>query len=738
MIETSVRRGAATRSSGTRLSILLLVIALPAGASEFWVDPTIGNDGWPGSEAQPWRTLTHSLATAEAGDTVRARAGTYGSEETFPLTLVDGVALIGAGAGSSVIVAPLDRDHFVMDGSPLGPTTRLEGFTLRGDYPGAGTVMVFHLGAAVVEPVITRNRIDAYGWSAISVRERPEFGGVFAARITDNDICGFSEVFANLRLGGPHTFAPVVEDNFFSCGDAGSFVVEASRSWHGTLAPVLRRNRFAGNFFITVVKVQTDQQVTVAPILDSNSGFFGFELCPPEAAAAGSLVGDIALTGDSLYGQAVRVQCTSPDGSGFEPGRSSMPPRPSGGGPTRQGDGLTEAPGGQGGPPGSGRVAAGRSLGASSFALSAKRSRLGSVSIDLASTLERWDGGVAIELVDSEASAVEIDLGTAAAPVRRDVALAGNRIRTADLRPGVFVTVEGTAPGSVSFRGNRIEATGWTSRGALIRAGDMSGDGVALECNEITAAGGEAVIVERGAAAVDLGGGGRSRGLNALIGQPLGLHASGGGAFSARHNWWGTAEANEIATRILGEVEYVPFLTAHPARDIAATLVAAVVDDAAPLGPSIGDTLEYTAVVRVPEGACGDGEVDFALALPDNVALVPGSVTSDRGTVISEQPIEVNLGWLGASETAMLRWQVSVEGGTRVVSQGTVRSREVEERLTDDPGEPGPADPTVVELVAAPSIPVGGGALAALAAGIAAAGALLLRRRRQRGEKSTT
>ena len=276
----------------------------------------MGNDGGPGSQVLPWRTLTHALASVHAGDTVRAVAGSYGAGESFPLTLVNGVALVGAGADVTEIAAPAGRNLFEVGDQPLGPDTRLEGFTLELGEGVSATALLFRFGSAVVAPTIVGNAFDAYSGTAIQGLSEGAVGGVFAPRIVGNQVCGFLEMSLRLHEGGSQLVAPVVEDNTFECGDAGSFEVSAGTDWTGTIAPVLRRNAFAGNVFFRVVPRGSDRRVEVFPHLEANAGSLTFNLCPPPPGAGSSLVTNIEMTGDDRGHSSVRVQCSSPDGPG--------------------------------------------------------------------------------------------------------------------------------------------------------------------------------------------------------------------------------------------------------------------------------------------------------------------------------------------------------------------------------------------------------------------------------------
>jgi len=718
------------------IGVALLVLACAGGvrAAEYWVDPLLGSDSGPGSEGLPWRTLAHALASVQAGDTVHAVAGSYGVSS--PLALVDGVALVGAGAGSTSVTGPFGHPTFEMGDQPLGPDTRLEGFTFHGGSSVYDAVILVRLGAAVIAPTIVGNVFDAYGGTAILVQSQAAAGGAFSARIAENTLCGFADFDIELHAGGPHVIAPVIENNIFECGDAGSLVFAAVGDWSGTISPEVRGNRFAGAVVFSAGYLPVERSIDLRPVLDSNQGFFRFDLYPHEPEAGGSLVGDITVTGDASGHSNVLVLCSSPNGPAI--GKSPAGtvtldhaadwPHPVS---TRTGrpaldDRGSVAPGG---------AASQRAAAPSSLRFSARGADL-SLWIDLASSTDRWVGGVDVELVDNQVDQVAIDLGDATVPIHRTVLMAENRI-TPRLASGVIATIGGAGSGSFRMEGNSIQASGPEAMGVVLHSDDWGGD-VSLECNEISSAWRDAVHLEHAAASVDLGGGTLTGGLNSLEGHPYGLSISAPDPVSAQHNWWGTSDASEVASRIFGPAVYEPFLTAPPGIDVTASLVAAVVDDTAPPGPSIGDTLEYTAEITVPDAACGDRALRFEITTPDNVTLVPGSVTSDIGEVLSEQPIAVAIDWLGKGGTAVVRWQVVVDSGTQVVSQGTVGSERVADRPTDDPSQPGDSDPTVVELVVARAVPIGPAAAVALGAAIAAAGAALLRRRRQLDRKSIT
>jgi len=78
---TGTKANASFRSCGRAAPLLaaaalLLAWTPPARGAEYHVSPS-GDDGGPGTEAQPWRTLAMAAVTAAAGDTVFIREGTY-------------------------------------------------------------------------------------------------------------------------------------------------------------------------------------------------------------------------------------------------------------------------------------------------------------------------------------------------------------------------------------------------------------------------------------------------------------------------------------------------------------------------------------------------------------------------------------------------------------------------------------------------------------------------------------
>jgi hypothetical protein len=86
-------------------------------AADRFVSPS-GNDSWPGSIAQPWRTVAHAATTAIAGDTVYLRAGTY----------VERLAPAHSGsAGAPISFVAYQSEKAVIDGNGNTVLVRISG-----------------------------------------------------------------------------------------------------------------------------------------------------------------------------------------------------------------------------------------------------------------------------------------------------------------------------------------------------------------------------------------------------------------------------------------------------------------------------------------------------------------------------------------------------------------------------------------------------------------------------------
>lgn len=79
----------------------------------FYVNSASGNDGAPGSQTAPFKTISQALRQAKAGDRIQLAPGTYSTAtgETFPLAVAAGVTVIGneANKGNGILISGSGR-----------------------------------------------------------------------------------------------------------------------------------------------------------------------------------------------------------------------------------------------------------------------------------------------------------------------------------------------------------------------------------------------------------------------------------------------------------------------------------------------------------------------------------------------------------------------------------------------------------------------------------------------------
>jgi hypothetical protein len=145
-------------------------IAIPVAAAVKYVTPTgSGNcTSWPSACSLPT-----ALATAESGDELWVKAGTYA-----PFTLVNGVKIIGGFAGTESAASQSNpaANLTIVDGggtaqcvtgADLAATSVLRGFTIRNGYDsgsdGGGGLILSNSGALIVQSIFENNKAADFG-----------------------------------------------------------------------------------------------------------------------------------------------------------------------------------------------------------------------------------------------------------------------------------------------------------------------------------------------------------------------------------------------------------------------------------------------------------------------------------------------------------------------------------------------------------------------------------------------
>ena len=192
MAHTGSRSGRfLTRAARVALIAAVALVMMPIGAPEahadidpvtYWVDAATGNDAAnPGSEAAPWKTISHALSVASAIDTIMVRPGTYSEangEVPYNSNCVffcEGETLRStAGAATTIIQGDDTKQLLVVNGWVSGD--ELYGFTFdNGALDGAAAVQVnLNAGAAVPDvPTITscvfRNNVGLTGGGGLLI-----------------------------------------------------------------------------------------------------------------------------------------------------------------------------------------------------------------------------------------------------------------------------------------------------------------------------------------------------------------------------------------------------------------------------------------------------------------------------------------------------------------------------------------------------------------------------------------
>jgi len=87
------------------VGLALLCLCGSAFATDYYV-ATDGDDGWPGTQAQPWATLQYAVDTIAPGDTILVRAGTHDGCHIYNSGQSGSPCTLKAYPGEGVVVQP--------------------------------------------------------------------------------------------------------------------------------------------------------------------------------------------------------------------------------------------------------------------------------------------------------------------------------------------------------------------------------------------------------------------------------------------------------------------------------------------------------------------------------------------------------------------------------------------------------------------------------------------------------
>src|SRR6266513_4492865 len=205
----------------------------PCGGSTIYVNASsvgsdAGSDANPGTQALPFKTITHALTVATSGSTVQAKPGVYdtlNNGETFPIVVPAGVLLIGDEATNGAGVAGVaGSDTTIVGGGQVpafpagtsaavqpGTGSTIAGFTITNNNPAlSGRYGVFLNNSTVT----LRNNTVTVATHVVGVYVADD-GGTPAVPSTNHVITG-NRIVDNARMSG--------EGLAFINGGAGSRV----------------------------------------------------------------------------------------------------------------------------------------------------------------------------------------------------------------------------------------------------------------------------------------------------------------------------------------------------------------------------------------------------------------------------------------------------------------------------------------------------------------------------------
>ncbi len=155
----------------TRFGIFILcflMLAVNLYSATIYVDDTLGNDAWDGTESQPKKSISAAISIAADFDVIMVRAGTYAGADNRNLQPGAKQIIIQSESGPQATILDAQREDriFYLLSSPA--TAKIQGFTLRNGfnedlptYSGGGAIFM-NLSSCTIEECIFE---DNYAWS---------------------------------------------------------------------------------------------------------------------------------------------------------------------------------------------------------------------------------------------------------------------------------------------------------------------------------------------------------------------------------------------------------------------------------------------------------------------------------------------------------------------------------------------------------------------------------------------
>ena len=808
-LEAPNRWGAFRRAIGIYLTLILATGAVTTPTTLLAIDyyvETTGSDGNNGlSTATAFRTITNAVSIATAGDVIHVGTGTFDSAggEAFPIDIVNGVNLMGAGAGTTIVEGDSGDPVFFGD-TDLDPNTIIQGFTITHDSNDPNNVGIqFDLDDVTMSPQILDNAFLGFGLDpnnpqgvGILMRQTDADGSdeVFTPTISGNTFTDLNKGFygdnSSPAGGLGDTVSPTIANNTFTNNDRGIDFYWSSGTPEGTIAPMITGNTFSGNlndvisFDIDGTTSNDIEDLTFTPTISNNTIVGGgsdgvvISITSLSLSTDATLIVSPTITGNSIEGltgssEAFELSMSSIYGDGLL--ESNL---------TISGNRINDVSGSQ--------EAIDISMDEIYVEFDSRMTIRGNtisnlpdadgITIDVSSmsTITNLDWLIENNMItDVGGDGISMDLSETmefTSSASMSIIVRGNTIDGADDGDGVEISittltpnsipvtilVEGNSISNVGDAGIELSLTDWsdvdpnnvtvTVRDNFITGAASDGVDYAVEdndafpgalftCNTIT--GNQTGVYLSNSLSSsgipDFGGGATgSPGYNTIMGNTTFdfFNEFDGTTISAQSNWWGTTSSSAIDANISddnegsgSEVDFSNFLLAAPTGGVTFTLDDVLTEM----------RIDYEAVVT-GFGDCGCAGATFTIPIPAGTTLVPGSVTTDTGDILSlpdpndpNSTITVQIGYLPTGNTATINFSVDVDpGATEVTAQGTVTKNGGSPTLSDDPNALG-GGPTIT-LFALSQVPtLEWWAMMFMTTMLLGAGVLLLRRRSRGG-----
>jgi len=255
-------RAVGQNSAGTsKASIISLTTAV--ARQDYYVNASTGsNTPGNGSQANPWKTITYALGQISAsGNTVRIAAGTYDTNlgETFPILLIDGVSLIGAGSDVSIVDAK-GTNTVIKAVSIIDPTTVVKGLAIQGGgntNQGGGLFITAGSALKVDGCKITSNNVST------ATAAKRYGGGIY--------ILNSSPTILNCEISGNTVMATRAPTDPSDFGAYGAGVAIAGNSSPQLQQNVIRDNEAQNSFFALAYGAGVYVAGSATPLLESNT-----------------------------------------------------------------------------------------------------------------------------------------------------------------------------------------------------------------------------------------------------------------------------------------------------------------------------------------------------------------------------------------------------------------------------------------------------------------------------------